>query len=264
MVMVPGCGAGHDTLMQVIEARSGGGRGSSLALALAVLLGVVLLGAGLAVGYMALTTSFISDVSGLGRDRVTRPLVGTLAWALAFLLPGLLVVFGLARLVGALDRAAGRRRRPRPVAAISRRLPDDYSVAQAVRLPDGRLLPEVVVGPQGLVVIEALPPMRASRITGRSWEVRLTNGRWLPIEHPLDRAARDAERLRHWISSEQESQALRVFAAVVSDGHELARTPEVAVVSRDQLASYLTSMPAARQMTRDRREEIIELLRTAI
>jgi hypothetical protein len=229
-----------------------------------VLVGVILLGTGLAVGYMALTTSFVADVSELGRDRVTRPLVGTLAWALAFLVPGLLVVFGLARLVGALDRAGGRRRRPRPVAAISRRLTDEYTVAQAVRLPDGRLLPEVVVGPQGLVVVEALPPVRASRVAGRSWEVRLTNGRWLPIEHPLDRAARDAERLRHWISSEQESLAVRVFAAVVSDGHELARTPEVAVVARDQLASYLTGMPQARQMTPDRREAIIDLLRTAI
>jgi hypothetical protein len=262
--MAPPARFGQASTMQVIQAPQAGGRMSSLAVGATVTFGVLLLGAGLAIGYMALTTSFIADVSELGRDQVTRPVVGTLAWALAFLVPGLLVVFGLARLMGGLERAFGRRRRPRPVASIAGQLTDEYSVAQAVRLPDGRLLPEVVVGPQGLVVVHSLPPAKVSRVTGRSWEVRLTNGRWLPIEHPVDRAARDAERLRAWLKAQEESIALRVYAAVIADGHDLARTPEVAVVTREQLPGYLVGMPAARQMTPDRRDAIVDLLRTTI
>jgi hypothetical protein len=192
-----------------------------------------------------------------------RPFIGMLAFAVAFLLPGRLVVGGLERLTRALGPIAPRRRGRGPVASIRRRLPDDFTVVAAVRTPDGRRIPEVVVGPNGLIVVEALPPLRAVRIQGRSWEVRLSNGRWLSIEHPLDRAARDADRLRSWLSTEWESFSPRVYAAVVADGHDVARLPDVAVVTRRELAAFLVSMPASRAMTPDRRAAILDLFAAA-
>jgi hypothetical protein len=249
--------------MQVIEAKPLGRQGTSrLALVFTIVGAVVLLGAGVAVGWVAVTSSFVTDVSQLGRDRVARPIIGTITFALAFLVPGFMVIFGVSRLVDAIDRGGGRKRRP--VAALAGRLTDEYVVAQAVRLPDGPMLPEVVVGPHGMVVVESLPPARVMRTHGRTWEVRLTNGKWMAIENPLDRAARDAERLRHWVANQDESFSPRVYAAVVADGHELARTPEVAVVEREQLPTYLTGLPAARQMTPDRRMAIVDMLRAAV
>jgi hypothetical protein len=229
----------------------------------ALALGVGLIAAGVAAAWVALTSSVVTDVADLGRGPVVRPFIGMLAFAVAFLLPGGLVIGGLARLAQAFGRVAPRRRRKGPVASIRRRLPDDFTVVAGVRTPDGHRIPEVLVGPNGLIVVEALPPLRAVRVQGRSWEVRLSNGRWLSVEHPLDRAARDADRLRSWLSTEWESFSPRVHAAVVADGHDLARRPDVAVVTRRELAAFIVSMPASRAMTADRRAAILELFAAA-
>ena len=251
----------HDGAMQVLRAgATSRPRLALVPLLAAFLIGVVLVGAGVAAAWVAMTGTLLNDASLLGRGPVVRPVVGGLAFALAFLIPAVLVVAGLARVVRAIDGATGRRMRRGPVATLSRRLPNDYAVVAAVRTPEKRLIPEIVVGPTGIVVVEPLPPVRASRVHGRSWEVRLSNGRWLPIENPLDRASRDAERLRGWLSSEWESWAPRVYAAVVADGHEVSRLPDVAVVTREELGAFLTSMPVSKSMTPDRRRDVIELL----
>ncbi|HET7677734.1 MAG TPA: hypothetical protein VFK38_07755 [Candidatus Limnocylindrales bacterium] len=251
--------------MKVIAApRRRGGAGAALRTLLAAATGLVLLSAGLAAGYLLLSTSFVGEMSRLGQGRVAGPVVGALVWGLAFLVPGLLLVAGVARLATALDHALGGRGPRRPVAAMARQLPDDLAVAESVRLPDGRVVPEVVVGPMGVLVVEALPPLRAVRVRGRSWEVRLKGGRWLPIENPLDRAARDADRLRSWLSSEVETFSSRVQAAVLADGHDLARTPEVAVITREQLAGFLAGLAPSRQMTPEQQARVIELLRGAL
>lgn len=231
----------------------------------AVVVGSMFLGAGVAITYVALTTPVVSDLARLGQGQVGSPLAGTLVWALAFVVPGSLVVFGLARLVSALELSlALRGSGPRPVASLARQLPDDYTVAEEVRLPDRRVIPEIVVGPHGLALIEELPPRRASRQRGPYWEVRLLSGRWVPIENPLDRAARDSERLRRWIRSLEEDFSPRVYAAVVGDGHRVERTNEVAVLTRDQIPAFLAALPPVRHMTPERRARLVEVLRQAV
>jgi hypothetical protein len=191
------------------------------------------------------------------------PLLGALVWGLAFLVPGVLLVIGFARLARATDRALDLRTRRRPAASLRRRLSNEYSVAQAVNLPDGRILPEVVIGPHGLMLVAELPPPRFTRVSGQSWEVRLDDGRWVPIENPVERAARDAERLRNWITHEEEDFSPRTYAAVIGDGHEVARTPQVAVVPRKDLPDLLRALPPARQMTAERRQRLEEMFRSA-
>lgn len=226
-----------------------------------LLVGSFFLGAGVAIAYVALTTPVVSELARLGQGRAGSPLAGMLVWTLAFVVPGSLVVLGLVRLVDALELVlALRGSRLRPVASLARQLPDDYTVAEEVRLPDRRVIPEVVVGPHGLALIEELPPARASRQRGPYWEVRLLSGRWVPIENPLDRAARDSERLRRWVRSLEEDFSPRVYAAVVADGHRVERTSEVAVLARDQIPAFLAALPPVRHMTPDRRTRLVELL----
>ncbi len=235
-----------------------------MAAVLAVVVGTLFLGAGIAITYVALTTSVVSDLARLGQGRVGSPLAGILVWALAFIVPGSLVVLGLARLVFAVELSLALRGSGLPpVASLAAQLPDDYTVAEDVRLPDRRVIPEVVVGPHGLALIEELPPSRASRQRGPYWEVRLLSGRWVPIENPLDRAARDSERLRRWIRSLEEDFSPRVYAAVVGDGHRVDRTSWVAVVTRDQIPGFLGALPPVRHMTRERQARLVELLRQA-
>jgi hypothetical protein len=162
-------------------------------------IGAVFVGLGLATAYVVLTTPLVLWVSRLGQGRLGS-VGGGLVWALAFLVPGSMVVFGVTRLISAFETLiALRPPRPAPVASVADKLPDDYALVERVRLPDRRVVPEVVVGPAGLLIVEELPPREASRHRGPYWEVRLPTGRWRPIENPVDRAARDAARLKNWL-----------------------------------------------------------------
>jgi hypothetical protein len=228
------------------------------------LIGAVAVAAGLAVSYLALTTPFIAELSSRGQGRLGAPLVGAIVWGTAFLVPGALLVLGAVQMARGLEASLDLRARKRPVASLRRRLSDAYSVAQGVRLPDGRVLPEVVVGPHGVTLVAELPPRRYSRVTGSSWEVRLDSGSWMPIENPVERAARDAERLRNWIALEEEDLAPRVYAAVVHDGHPVAPTPHVSVVRRQELPALFEALPPARHMDPARRARIEALLRRSV
>jgi hypothetical protein len=251
--------------MEVIQARPRGTPAlDSSRVVVAIVIGAVLVGVGLAAGYIALSTPLVAAVSRLGEGRIGS-VGGALTWALAFLIPGSLVVAGAVRLVAALElQVALRPARQRPVASLAKELPDDYTVAEGVRLPDRRVVPEVVVGPAGVLVVEELPPPTASRHRGPYWEVRLAIGRWIPIENPVDRAARDAARLKNWLRSQEEDLSPRMYAAVVADGHDVERTNEVAVLTRDQIPGFLAAMPPIHHMTPERRARIANLLRQRI
>ncbi|MBA3779674.1 MAG: NERD domain-containing protein [Chloroflexi bacterium] len=246
--------------MEVIRA-GGQPRGFSPAALGAFLLGCLFVAAGVAAAYLLFTTPLVSSVSSLGRDRVSAPLFGTLAWALAFIIPGSLIVVGLARVLSAVERTlALRARRRSPLASACGRLPADHTVVAGIRLPDHRRLPEIVVGPAGLLICAPLPPVDACRIRGRSWEVRTSAGRWVPVENPLERVSRDADRLRHWLEAEDPGATPRIFPAVLAAGHDVPRTREVAVLSGPQVGPYLSSLTPSRQITPQRRAQLVELL----
>lgn len=228
-------------------------------------LGTLLVLGALATAAVALGTPLVSELGSQGARRFgVGALAAIIVWAIAFLTPGVLGVFGVVRLAAAFERARLLRERPSPLASVADRLSNEYTVARSVRLPDGTTVPEVVVGPHGVAVIAPLPPARATRHRGQSWEVRVTGGEWRIIENPFDRVLRDAERLRRWLALSIEDVSIRVHAAVVTDGHSgVQRERGVAVVTRDQLPAYLASIPQTRHLTPHRRARVIELLQRA-
>ncbi len=228
-----------------------------------LLVGAVLVGAGLALGYVALGTGVVDQLTA-ARPGAGQTVVGAAAWAVALVAPALFVIVGAVRLVTGIDDLVGSRPHPRPAARVAARLPDDHVVATRVRLPDGRLVPELVVGPFGVAVVEEMPPAGAVRVRGGHWEVRAMTGAWQPIEHPLDRAARDAERVRRWLAHEEHDHVVKVYAAVVGPPSSMARTPECAVVSPEQLQGWLGSLPPQRSLNADRRARIVELLEASL
>lgn len=261
--MVMTVGAQHHRRVKVIAAASPRPRTGRTSLARGVVGGALLFVFGLGLVTVIIASGAMQGVGQVGDSRIGQQLFGTAVWALAFLIPGLFIVLGLARVVRAVD-AMPRSRRIGPATAASGRISDEYLVAQDARLPDGRSIPEVVIGPHGLTVVEELPPRRASRQGSYHWEVRDRAGRWHAVEHPVDRAARDVERLRRWLSASMEDYTPRFTAVVVSTDDRVARTSEVAVVRPDQLPEFLDAQPPLRQMTLDRRERIAGLLREVI
>ena len=86
----------------------------------------------------------------------------------------------------------------------------------------------------------------------------------MPLENPLERAVRSAERVRHWLGGEDRGFVVRVYAAVIASDGQLTRTPNCAVVTRDQIPAYLNSLPIQRGFSADRRAQVIDDLRTAV
>jgi hypothetical protein len=119
-----------------------------------------------------------------------------------------------------------------------------------------------VVGPFGIAVISEPPPPNATRREGASWEVRRQDGRWIPLENPLDRASRDAERLRGWISSEDRDFLVKAYAGFATSDPTVVRTSSCAVVVPEQAAAWLMSLPPQRSLTPSRYEELVEAIRT--
>jgi hypothetical protein len=91
--------------------------------------------------------------------------------------------------------------------------------------------------------------------------VRRTDGRWIPLENPLDKAARDAERVRRWFAHDDADYLVKTYAAVVAPDASLPRTPTCAVITREQIPAWLASLPVQRGLTAARREQVVEMLR---
>jgi hypothetical protein len=82
------------------------------------------------------------------------------------------------------------------------------------------------------------------------------------MEAPLDRATRDAERVRGWLAGDDRDVLVRVYAVIVTDDHQIERSPACAVVSSSQLAAWITALPPQRGLTTDRRERLVEQIRS--
>jgi len=250
--------------MQIITPRSAYGGPSHGAIAIGTLVGAVLLVGGIVVAYMAFGTTFVTRFSiTAGRPETAQVVAGMLAWTVALIAPAAFILAGLARIVAVIDSVASARPSRTSVSRIADTLGDDLIVASKVRLPDGRVVPELVVGPFGAAVIEPLPPAEASRHRAGAWELRVTGGRWIPLENPLDRASRDAERVRRWLAGGDQDFLVKVHAAVVAPDTTLPRTPTCAVITHDQIPAWLASLPVQRSLTAMRRERIVEILRNA-
>jgi membrane protein implicated in regulation of membrane protease activity len=228
------------------------------------LAGVALLTGGLFLAWLALTTPVVSALSPSAlRPTLSQMALGGAVWGVALVAPPSFAIVGLWRL-SRVARALTARPSKRVLGAAIAELGDDYVAGSDVRLPDGRVLHNVVVGPFGVAVINELPPARYVRRTGTSWELRGPGGRWLHMENPLERAARDGERVKRWFGAAERDYVLKVYSALVTDDATISRTPACAVIGTDQVAAWLGSLPPARSMTPDRRNEIVAHLRELV
>ena len=145
---------------------------------------------------------------------------------------------------------------------LARALGPDHLAATDLRLPGGRRIHELVLGPFGILVLGDVPPAAVSRHVGSRWEIRGARGRWVPIEAPLDRASRDAERVRGWLATHDRDFLVRVYAAVVTDDPRVDRTPTCAVVKPGDLAGWLEALPVQRGLNAERRESLVALIKS--
>lgn len=243
--------------MQVIESARVG-RPPRGAVAVGIVVGVSLLVGGLFLAWLALTTSVIGQLTpSVVRPSIGQLAIGGLVWGVMLVAPPSFAIVGALRL-GHVVRALTARPGARSIDRFSRDLSDDYVSASDVRLPDGRMIRDLVLGPFGLAVISDLPPAQITRHAGISWEIRGSNGRWVPFENPVERTARDAERVRSWAAAAERDFVVKVFAAVVTADPTVGRTASCAVVTAEQIPAWLGSLPPTRALTPDRRANLID------
>lgn len=246
--------------MQVIIASSTITRADRVAVARSVLLAVLLVLAGASLAWLCLGTPIVSAFIPIGRPSSAQTIAGVVAWGFAIVVPAGLAILGFARIAATVE--AVQSLRPRTMAPrLARSLGPDHLAATDLILPGGRRIHELILGPFGIVVLGDVPPANVSRHVGVRWEIRGERGRWIPIEAPLDRTSRDAERVRGWLAAEDRDHLVRVYAAIVTEDRRVERTPTCAVVAPDDLAAWLEALPVQRGLTPERRERLVELVR---
>jgi hypothetical protein len=253
--------------MQVLASqRPAANQPSRLSVASSVLVGAGLIVAGASILYLVFGLGFLENFVPTGRATTFQLVAGALAWTFALTAPAGFGLIGVARLVNGIERARARRPRVTPAMRLARAIGDDHVVATNLRLPDGsRVLPELVIGPFGAAVIEELPPVNAVLSRGvRSWEVRGGNGSIHTIENPLERASRDAERVRAWLTSDEVDHIVKVYAAVVGTDDHVQRSGTCAVITNDEVAAWLTSLPPQASLDEGRRDRIVRMVRGSL
>jgi hypothetical protein len=255
------------TAMQVFASRhSTQGRPSRLQVVTAFTAAAILLTIALSLLYLVFAAGWLDQFTPASRPTTYQAVSGALAWAFALTAPAGAGLLGLMRLSTAIDRWRARQPKVTPAVRLARAIGDDHIVATGLRLPDqNRTVPELVIGPFGAAVIEELPAATQVLSRGvRSWEVRSGVGHVTTIESPLDRATKDADRVRTWLSGDETEIILKVYAAVVGSDPKAERTAGCAVVEPDQLVEWLGSLPPQRSLDASRRDRILKLVRAAL
>lgn len=248
--------------MQVISADRGTPRRSLIPIIGRTVIATSLVVAGIALGYAAFATPLLATAIPTGRPDALQTVMGMALWAVALVAPAGAILLGTQRLARIL--VAVRDRAPRRSTAL-RSLADlqsDIVVATGLALPDGRTVSDVAIGPFGAAVIRELPPAGITRVRDGQWELRTARG-WIHLENPLDRAARDAERVRRWLGHDDADFVVKVYAAVVGPDSGIPRTSACAVLTPEQLGPWIAALPAQRSLTAGRREQVLALVRRA-
>jgi hypothetical protein len=231
-------------------------------LVVGTVVGVFLLAGGIGLAWLAFMTPVVRGLAPTAiRPAPEQMFVGALIWGASLVAPPCFAIVGLFRL-SRVASTAFRRQNRGAIARVARSLGDDISAAPMVRLPEGRIVRNLVAGAYGLAILSELPPAGATRRNGTAWEVHRADGRWMPFENPLERAARDAESVRRWVSAEDRDFVVKVYVAVVTSDTSITRTPSCAVISTEQIPAWLASLPPQRSLNSIRRAELIELVRS--
>lgn len=263
--LVAHAGARHPCrTMQVLQPQSSRSTfaGTSRTFA-AASFGVALVFAGVWLGVQEMSSSTLTELVLRARPGAVGTTLAALGWAFGIIAPAGLVLAGSVRLGRAIGPAL-EARRPSPYLRIVRGLPAGQTAALGVRLPDGRYLPAVVIGPHGVAVLERLPPAAALRRVDGRWEARLRDRGWTAIEDPRVRCERDAEALRRWLGEGDVDYVVKVHAAVIDDKLSVGRTAGCAVVTAAEVAEFIAALPVQRQLTEARRQRVIGRIRSAI
>ena len=185
--------------MQVIAVNSSASVADRVAVARSLIASVLMLVVGVALGWLCLGTPIVSGFMPSGRPSPAEIAGGILVWGFAIVVPAAFLILGFARLVSVMDALSGSRPK-RVTPHLAQALSTDHLAATDLVLPGGRRLHEMVLGPFGIAVLGDVPPPSVTRHVGTRWEVRDSRGRWIPVENPVQRASRDAERVRSWLT----------------------------------------------------------------
>jgi hypothetical protein len=223
--------------------------------------GLALVAGGIGLAWLAFATPVVRGLAPTAiRPTPDQMALGALIWGVSLVAPPSFAIVGLFRL-SRVATLVFRRPNRGAILRHASSLGDDIAAATAVRLPEGTVVRNLVVGAYGVAILAELPPAHATRRHGTAWEVHRADGRWIPLENPLERAARNAERVRGWLGAEELDYVVKVYAAVVTSDGSVTRTPACAVISSDQIPAWLASLPAQRSLGPDRRAELVERIR---
>jgi hypothetical protein len=236
-------------------------RTDRLALVRGTFVAALLIVVGTLLGVVIVITPVLTQLMPGLRPSPGQVAIAVVAWAFAIVVPAGFVLLGIARLVTTLELLSALRPNAQGPRLVDK-LDDRHLVATALRLPDGRYVHEVVLGPFGLAVLGDSPPRDLSRIVGGRWELRTGRKGWRPIESPTERTVRDAERVRRWLGGEDQDFVVKIYAAVVTLDPRVERIPGCVVMAPDQIGPWLEALPPQRGLTDGRRTELVELIRS--
>ena len=214
--------------------------------------GVLLTTAGLGIAYLALETPLVSLLAADRLGGSTRAPIGLGILSLSLIAGGALLLAGANQLAATLARLRAGDGMAGPGARALASMADDVAVVANVVPGDGRVIPELAIGPFGAAVLHAIPAGRQVRQVGSSWEYRTRDG-WMPMDSPLEAANRDAERVRRWFTIADLDFVVRVYAAVIVADSSIPRSATCAVVTPDQLPAWIGALPGQRSLTPARR-----------
>lgn len=225
-------------------------------------LGTLLVVSGVVAAYVVFATPLLTSTIPTGRPTAGQMAVGMAIWAAALVAPAAFLLAGTARLARILAIVRGRRPARSNALRGLNDLGEDVTVASGLTLPDGRGVSNLVIGHFGMAVVRELPPAGVTRVREGNWELRTKRG-WIALENPLDRATRDAERVRRWMANDDADFLVKVYTAVVAADPQIARTAACAVLTPDQLATWVTGLPPQRSLTESRRQRMLDFARSA-
>jgi hypothetical protein len=248
--------------MQVIAAAPPVSLSARIAVARSAAVAALLVVTGASLAWLFVATPIMNTLMPANQASTAQAAVEILAWVVAIVVPAGLLLIGVTRIAETVEAAAALR--PRALTpALRAALGPDQLAATDLRLPGGRRVHELVLGPFGIVVIGEVPPPSFSRAIGARWEIRDERGRWIPVEGPTDRTTRDAERVRGWLGSDDRDFLVRVYSAVITEDPRVTRTPACAVIAPVDLAAWLAGLPSQRGLSVERRERLGDLVREA-
>jgi hypothetical protein len=224
------------------------------------LFGAMLVAAGLGFALVVIETPLVPRLVPSAGSGSTGLAVAVFVWVLALVAGAGLSIAGANRLAATVATVrTGSPGRP-PVTRMLSRLGGEVVVTTGVVPDSGRPVPELVVGPFGVVVVHELGPRVIVRPTGYSWERRTPKG-WVPIESPVDRVTRDADRVRHWLTNGDLEFVVRVYAVLVTADPSIPRSSHCAVIGEDQIPAWFEALPGQRSLTAGRRDRLLDRIR---